>query len=76
MNGFVWVSRPNWILSCSPSLLSCCRSFSSLPYGSEEDMRFIYCACAISYILDDWSGVDGAAMVRYVNSCLVRNVSL
>ncbi|TYZ61610.1 hypothetical protein PybrP1_008389 [[Pythium] brassicae (nom. inval.)] len=45
-------------------------SFSSLPYGSEEDMRFVYCACAISYILDDWSGVDTAAMVRYVNSCL------
>lgn len=36
-------------------------------------MRFIYCACAISYILDDWSGIDGAAMVRYINSCLVRD---
>lgn len=53
-------------------VVGCARSFSSLPYGSEEDMRFVYCACAISYILDDWSGVDTAAMVRYVNSCLVR----
>lgn len=48
-------------------------SFSSLPYGSEEDMRFVYCACAISHLLDDWSGVDTAAVVRYVNSCLVRS---
>jgi prenyltransferase beta subunit len=37
-------------------------------------MRFVYCACAISYILDDWSGVDLVAMVRFVNSCLVRRL--
>lgn len=35
-------------------------------------MRFVYCACAISYMLDDWSGVDMPAVVRYVNACLVR----
>ncbi|KAG6592726.1 Geranylgeranyl transferase type-1 subunit beta [Phytophthora cinnamomi] len=44
--------------------------FSSVNSGSEEDMRFVYCACAVSYILDDWSGVDLGAMVRFVNSCL------
>ncbi|OWZ18808.1 Geranylgeranyl transferase [Phytophthora megakarya] len=45
--------------------------FSSTNAGSEEDMRFVYCACAISYILDDWSGIDLVAMVRFINSCLV-----
>lgn len=44
--------------------------FMSAKSGSEEDMRFVYCACAISYILDDWSGVDPAAMVRFINSCV------
>ncbi|CEG36456.1 geranylgeranyl transferase type-1 subunit beta [Plasmopara halstedii] len=44
--------------------------FSSTKSGSEQDMRFVYCACAISYILNDWSGVDVAAMVRFINSCL------
>ncbi|KAG1180604.1 hypothetical protein G6F70_000560 [Rhizopus microsporus] len=24
----------------------------------ERDVRFIYCACAISYMLNDWSGID------------------
>ncbi|KUG00986.1 Geranylgeranyl transferase type-1 subunit beta [Phytophthora nicotianae] len=45
--------------------------FSSANSGSEEDMRFVYCACAISYILEDWSGIDLTAMVRFINSCLV-----
>uniref|UniRef100_A0AAV1VBK1 Prenyltransferase alpha-alpha toroid domain-containing protein n=1 Tax=Peronospora matthiolae TaxID=2874970 RepID=A0AAV1VBK1_9STRA len=44
--------------------------FSSVNEGSEQDMRFVYCACAISYILDDWSGIDVPAMVRFINSCL------
>ncbi|CAH0473800.1 unnamed protein product [Peronospora belbahrii] len=44
--------------------------FSSVNMGFEEDMRFVYCACAISYILDDWSGIDLTAMVRFINSCL------
>lgn len=50
-------------------------SFASVRFGSEEDMRFVFCACAISYMLDDWSGVDVPAVVRYVNSCLVRSAS-
>ena len=40
--------------------------------GSEQDMRFVYCACAIAYILDDWSGIDLLAMKRFIHSCLVR----
>lgn len=42
-------------------------------YGSgEADMRFLYCACAISYILDDWSGVDVDRAVNYILSSQVR----
>ena len=31
-------------------------------------MRFLYCACAISYLLDDWSGVDVGKAVGYINA--------
>lgn len=41
-------------------------SFSSSFDHSESDMRFLYCACAISYILDDWSGIDQDLAVKYI----------
>ena len=44
-------------------------SFSSLHLGSENDLRFVYCACAISQILNDWTGVDMDAAVKYIQSC-------
>lgn len=37
--------------------------------GSEHDMRFLYCACAISYILHDWTGVDQEKAISYIKSC-------
>ena len=43
-------------------------SFSCHPFGSEQDMRFIYCACAISHLLDDWDGVDKAGVLRFIES--------
>ena len=39
--------------------------------GSENDMRFIYCACCISYILNDWSGVDIPRVVQYIKESRV-----
>uniref|UniRef100_A0A8C4QG00 Geranylgeranyl transferase type-1 subunit beta n=1 Tax=Eptatretus burgeri TaxID=7764 RepID=A0A8C4QG00_EPTBU len=33
-------------------------SFCAVPEGSENDMRFVYCACCICYMLADWSGID------------------
>ncbi|KAJ3156721.1 Geranylgeranyl transferase type-1 subunit beta [Geranomyces michiganensis] len=41
---------------------------SFLPYyGSDEsDMRFLYCACVISYILNDWRGMDQDKAVEYI----------
>ncbi|KAJ1971833.1 geranylgeranyl transferase type-1 subunit beta [Dimargaris verticillata] len=32
-------------------------------------MRFVYCACAISYILDDWSGVNQDQVLAYIRAC-------
>ncbi|KRT80099.1 hypothetical protein AMK59_7518, partial [Oryctes borbonicus] len=34
--------------------------------GSEGDMRFIYCASCISYIINDWSGVDIEKATEYI----------
>ncbi|XP_022900196.2 geranylgeranyl transferase type-1 subunit beta [Onthophagus taurus] len=56
-----------------PSLLRSLRSlqqpngvFSSFKEGSESDMRFIYCAACICYILDDWSGIDIEKTTKYI----------
>ncbi|OQS03558.1 geranylgeranyl transferase [Thraustotheca clavata] len=43
--------------------------FMASSLGTEEDLRFVFCACAISYMLNDWSGVDRDGVVRYVNAC-------
>eukprot|EP00977_Amphora_coffeiformis_P007222 scaffold1569_cov171-Amphora_coffeaeformis.AAC.8 len=44
-------------------------SFQCVAVGSEHDMRFLYCACCISYMLGDWSGVDKERAVSYIQSC-------
>ena len=46
-------------------------SFQTTVEGSENDMRFIYCACCISYILNDWSGVDIPRVVQYIKKSRV-----
>ncbi|KAJ2449849.1 geranylgeranyl transferase type-1 subunit beta [Coemansia sp. RSA 2336] len=44
-------------------------TFAPHPGSNERDPRFIYCACAISSILDDWSGVNKDAATEYIVSC-------
>lgn len=44
--------------------------FSATIHGSECDMRFVYCACAISYMLNDWSGVNIDKVYEYILSCM------
>ena len=51
-------------LSLNPS-----QSFAATSDGSECDMRFLYCACAICTFLDDWSTVDTDLALSYINSC-------
>jgi len=44
-------------------------SFQCIHFGSENDMRFLFCACAISHMLNDWSGVDVDKAVDFIRSC-------
>ncbi|XP_015118002.1 geranylgeranyl transferase type-1 subunit beta [Diachasma alloeum] len=40
--------------------------FIAMITGSESDMRFLYCACCICAILDDWSGLDKDRAIDYI----------
>uniref|UniRef100_A0A1B6I2N9 Geranylgeranyl transferase type-1 subunit beta n=1 Tax=Homalodisca liturata TaxID=320908 RepID=A0A1B6I2N9_9HEMI len=41
-------------------------SFCATLSGSENDMRFVYCAACICYMLDDWSGMDIEKTISYI----------
>ncbi|KAH8402932.1 hypothetical protein KR222_000472 [Zaprionus bogoriensis] len=41
-------------------------SFSASIDGSENDMRFVYCAATICHMLDHWGDVDKEAMFQFV----------
>ncbi|XP_020635693.3 geranylgeranyl transferase type-1 subunit beta isoform X2 [Pogona vitticeps] len=40
--------------------------FCAVLEGSENDMRFIYCAACICYMLNDWSGMDTKKAIDYI----------
>lgn len=42
--------------------------FQAAAGGSETDIRFVYCACAIAFFLDDWSGIDVDKAEQYILS--------
>ncbi|KAH6912586.1 geranylgeranyltransferase type I [Coprinopsis sp. MPI-PUGE-AT-0042] len=44
-------------------------SFSTVPGDGESDLRTLYCAFAISSMLNDWSGIDVDRALRFVRSC-------
>lgn len=44
-------------------------SFSTVPGSNESDLRTFYCAFAISFMLNDWSGVDIPRAIAFVSSC-------
>ncbi|XP_045538812.1 geranylgeranyl transferase type-1 subunit beta [Papilio machaon] len=41
-------------------------NFSATLSGCESDMRFVYCAACISYILNDWSGFNVEKATDYI----------
>jgi prenyltransferase beta subunit len=43
---------------------------ATLSESGEADVRFLYCACAISAILQDWSAVDRDRAVDYILQCV------
>jgi geranylgeranyl transferase type-1 subunit beta len=57
------------IINCLKILQRDDGSFQGVAVGSECDARFLFCACAISYILDDWTGIDIDKAVAFVQSC-------
>ncbi|KAK1571309.1 hypothetical protein Q3G72_014937 [Acer saccharum] len=44
-------------------------SFMPVHSGAETDLRFIYCAAAISFMLGDWSGMDQEKTKQYILNC-------
>ncbi|RKP27301.1 terpenoid cyclases/protein prenyltransferase alpha-alpha toroid [Syncephalis pseudoplumigaleata] len=40
--------------------------FAPMPGVTEADMRLTYCAVAVSYMLDDWSGIDRERVLAYI----------
>lgn len=39
--------------------------------GNEFDMRFVYCACCICFMLDEWGTVDKNLMSQYIMNSIV-----
>ncbi|CAK9010830.1 Geranylgeranyl transferase type-1 subunit beta (Geranylgeranyl transferase type I subunit beta) (GGTase-I-beta) (Type I protein geranyl-geranyltransferase subunit beta) [Durusdinium trenchii] len=43
-------------------------SFQAVKFGTEKDMRFVFCACAVSFMLQDWRGVDIERTTAFIKS--------
>jgi len=43
-------------------------SFAPVIFGMEYDMRFLYCASVISYILNDWSGINIEKAIEFIKN--------
>lgn len=50
-------------------------SFSASVEGNEHDMRFVYCAAAICYMLDDWGNVDKKRMAKFIRDSIVSEIN-
>lgn len=44
-------------------------SVTATPNGPECDLRFLFSACSICYILGDWSGLDVETATTFVKKC-------
>ncbi|KAJ8940949.1 hypothetical protein NQ318_010150 [Aromia moschata] len=44
--------------------------------GVEDDMRFVYCAACICYILNDWSSINVDLMTDFILKSIVSNFSV
>ncbi|GLT73645.1 hypothetical protein SLA2020_454880 [Shorea laevis] len=44
-------------------------SFMPIHVGAETDLRFVYCAAAICFVLGDWSGMDREKAKDYILQC-------
>eukprot|EP00753_Platysulcus_tardus_P003216 PLAT12317.1.p2 GENE.PLAT12317.1~~PLAT12317.1.p2 ORF type:complete len:300 (+),score=145.37 PLAT12317.1:268-1167(+) len=62
------VDRPA-ILSALRGLQMPTGSFRCVLAPSEDDVRFVYCAAAICFMLGDWSGMDVERATQFILSC-------
>lgn len=46
-------------------------SFSATVEGNEHDMRYVFCAAAICYMLNDWGKVDKQLMADFIKKSIV-----
>lgn len=46
-------------------------SFSACIDGCEDDMRFVFCAAAICFMLDYWGDVDKERMYQFIMKSMV-----
>lgn len=44
-------------------------AFLATPLSTENDLRFVYCACVIAFILNDWSGIDQDRCTKFILQC-------
>ncbi|XP_072959704.1 geranylgeranyl transferase type-1 subunit beta isoform X2 [Typha angustifolia] len=44
-------------------------SFMPICFGAERDLRFVYCAAAISFMLNNWTGMDKEKAKEYILKC-------
>ena len=56
---------------CVPCSLPAVSSFTTTPKDGENDLRTLYCAFAISAMLNDWSGIDVERAKAFIASCRV-----
>nr|XP_027124673.1 geranylgeranyl transferase type-1 subunit beta-like isoform X2 [Coffea arabica] len=43
--------------------------FMPTHYGAETDLRFVFCAVAICFLLGNWSGLDREKAKDYIIEC-------
>lgn len=68
------INLNNDLIPSSVTLFFSTSSFYAVPEGSENDIRFIYCAASICYMLDDWSGMDIQKAIDYIRGSLVSRL--
>ena len=44
-------------------------TFACTVHSAEADLRFVYSACAIAYMLGEWAGVDKARAIAHIRQC-------
>lgn len=49
-------------------------SFVATAFGSENDMRFVYCAACVCYMLGDWSGMDTEKAAQFIKRSQVCSI--